>query len=393
MRVLMFIFSILLLVSSSWGFENKSKTRKDALAHSESVTSTDSSNIEKPANESNLILSLRATGYESVYAKADILLFKLNYFLKYYVNPSVYLRLNPIVRLHSGHVQSVEGAETLENRISVQHAAGYYQWMKESYLSMGIFDQFEIFSPLLVDDRMAFVAGQVKQSVVSGAWTFSLLGQSAIPNTQSYLSNQNEKEATPMLNMVGVSSNWNVNDKNYVQAKASYFKFSDIPLSVSSASVINGNTSAEARISDTERAFKYEYQGIDSDISFKRRVYKGAYLLGAGSFIENQGASSGVNQAYRYGGGAGMTVLPNRDIELSGYTYRIESDATIGAYGNTDYFITNHAGYEIVASWKNTKQKYRISFYYNDGRLIVENSAQSNDKLYFLRFEVFNVSI
>lgn len=397
MRNSLFTFSILLLFSVSWGFEAKNKTRKEALPRNNPV-STNSTSISggaatKAANESQLDLGLRATGYESQFSKADALLFKINYFLKYNVNPSVYLKLNPVARLYSGHVQSVDGAESLANRLSVQHAAAYYQWMPESHVSMGIFDQFEVFSPLVVDDQMAFVAAQGKQSIVTGPWTLSVLGQTAIPNSQSTVTNQNEKESTPMLNMLGLSSNWTASDKNFVNVKASYFKFSQIPLSVSTSSVVNGNTSADSRISDTERAFKYEYYGIDTDLLFKRRVYKSAYLLGGGSFVENQGAPKGMNQATRLGGGAGISLLPNQDLELSGYTYRIESDATVGAYGNTDYFVTNHMGYEFIASWKNTKQNYRISLYYNDARLIVENPAQSNGKMYFLRFEVLNVSI
>ena len=399
MRNFLFIFSVLLF-SVSWGLETKNKTQREALPRSNpaltgsSAVSTGGTVVAtKPANESSLSLSLRATGYESQFSKADALLFKINYFLKYNINPSVYLKLNPVARLYSGHVQSVDGAESLANRLSVQHAAAYYQWMKESYVSMGIYDQYEVFSPLLVDDQMAFVGAQGKQSYSTGPWTFSLLGQTAIPNTQSSITNQNEKETTPMLNMVGVSSNWTPNETNFVHAKANYFKFSQLPTSVSTSSVVNGNTSADFRVSDTERAFKYDYYGIDTDLFFKRRVFKSIYILGGGSLLENQGAPDGKNQANRFGGGGGINIFPNQDLELSGYSYRIESDATVGAYGNTDYFVTNHMGYEIIASWKNVKQNYRISVYFNDGKLIVENPAQSDGKMYFLRFEVLNVSI
>jgi hypothetical protein len=394
MRNYVLIFSLLLLFSDSWGFDSKSKTRKEPVSKiNTSTASTASGALGKPANESSLRLGLRATSYESQFTKLDVLQLKLNYNLKYYVNPSIYLKLNPIARLHSGAVQSVDGAESLENRLSIQHAAAYYQWMKESYVAAGIFDQYEVFSLLLVDDQMAFMGGQAKQSISNGPWTFGVQGQTAIPNSRSAISDQNEKDSSPMLNSVGLTSSWETGDKNVVQAKANYFKFSQLPTSISTASVVAGNTPADTRISDTERAFKYEYQGLDTDLSFKRRVYKGAYLLGAGSFLENQGAPKGLNQAYRTGGGAGYTVLGTHDIELSGYTYRIESDATVGAYANTDYFATNHMGYEFIASWKNVKQNFRISFYFSDAKLIVENPAQSDEKMYFLRFEVLNVAL
>lgn len=378
----MFAFSVLLLFSISWGFDAKNKTRKEPL--SRIVTTT---------NESNLRLGLRATSYENQFSKADVLQLKIAYNLKYFVNQSIYLRINPIARLHSGHVQSVDGAEALDNRLSIQHAAAYYQWMKESHVSAGIFDQYEVFSPLVVDDQMAFMGGQAKQSVATGPWTFSLQGQSVIPNSRSAITDQNEKEETPMLNSVGVSSHWETGDKNVVHAKANYFKFSQLPLSTSTASVAAGNTSADTRISDTERAFKYEYHGIDADLSFKRRFYKSAYLLGSGSFLENQGAPKGLNQGYRVGGGGGYTFFSNHDIELSGHSFKIEPDATVATYANTDYFATNHMGYEFIASWKNVKQNFRVTFVYSDAKLVVENPAQSDEKMYFLRFEVLNVSI
>lgn len=390
MRIFLITFSLLLLFSSGWGFEKKSKTRKDGASRSETSLS---GSFEKPANESNLSLNLRADGYESQFAKSDSLQVKIDYLLKYYINHSAYLRFNPIARLHSGHVQSVDGAEALDNRLSIQHAAAYYQWMRESYVSAGIFDQQEIFSTLLFDDKTAFLGGQAKQSMVKTPWTFSLLGQTVILNSRSSITDQNEKESSPLLNMVGLSSRWFTGEKNDVLLRANYFKFSQLPLSVSTTSVINGNTSTDFRISDTERAFKYEYYGLDSDLSFKRRVFKNIYLLGSGSFVQNQGAPAGLNQAYRAGGGAGATLLPNQDFELSAFTYRIESDSVLGAYGNTNMFITNHLGYELIASWKNVKQNYSVSFYYNDGRLVVENPSQSDSKFYFLRFEVFNVAI
>jgi hypothetical protein len=394
MRNYLFIFSILFLFSASWGFDSKSKTRKEPMSKiNTSTASTPPGAVGKPANESSLRLGLGTTSYENQFTKINVLELNLNYNLKYFVNQSIYLKLNPAAHLHSGTVQSVDGAESLENRLSVQHAAAYFQWMKESYVSAGIFNQHEVFSMLLVSDQMAFMAGQAKQSISSGPWTFGVLGQTAIPNSRSAISDQHEKESSPMLTSVGLTSRWETGDKNRVHAKANYFKFSQLPTSVSTASVVAGNTSADTRISDTERAFKYEYQGLDSDLTFRRRIYKAAYLLGAGSFLENQGAPKGVNQAYRAGGGAGYTALGNHDFEISGYTYRIESDASVGAYSNPDYFATNHMGYEFIASWKNVKQNFRVTFSYCDAKLIVENPAQSDEKKYFLSFEVLNVAL
>ncbi|MBL7545830.1 MAG: hypothetical protein JNL11_18580 [Bdellovibrionaceae bacterium] len=384
MRNFLIACTISITVSLTWGADKKK------LASAEPLLKT---SVQKPSNESRLRLMLRSNGYETQFEKADVFQFRVNYYLKYFVNPSIYLKVNPIARLNSGHVQSVNGAESLANRISIQNAGAYYEWMKESYLGIGILDQYEVFSALLIDDQIAFVAGQAKQSHVTGPWTFSAFSQSAIPNTESSTTDQNGKESTPMLTSVGVSSTWSPNERNTTHAKASYFKYSQIPTSVSTASVIGGNTSADFRISETQRAFKYEYYGLDTEINFRRHLHKSAYLLGSASFLENQGAPKGINQGYRYGGGAGINILTHNELELSGYSFRIESDAALASYANTDYFRTNHLGYEFLASWKNVKQNFRVSFAFVDLRLIVENPAQSDGKIYFLRFEVLNVPI
>lgn len=378
------------MCSVSWGLNTKTKTRRQVLSQTDTSLTAGTTPL---SHESVFNLALRATSYESQFAKADIFLLRLNYFLKYYINQNIYVKINPIARLNSGHVQSIDGAESLENRISIQNAAVYAQWMKESYVSAGILDQQDVFSSLLVDDRMAFIGSQIKQSYLTGPWTFSLLGQGVIPSSASAMSDQHEKETTPTLTSIGISSSWLVSDKNVVNLKATYFKYSQIPTSVSTESVSDGNTAADTAISATERAFKYQYYGIDADIYFKRRVHRTVYLLGGASALENQGAPKGSNQAYRFGGGLGLNILPQHELELGAYTFRIESDAALGAYANTDYFRTNHLGYELMAAWKSVKQNFRVGFYYNDARLIVENPAQSDGKMYFLRFEVLNVHI
>lgn len=399
MRNLLVVVILALTFSNGWGVEKKINTKSRPMSTAsdtftgKSLSTKDSVVKVKPNNESNLKMQLRTDNYDSQFAKGNLFQLRLNYNLKYFVIPSLYMKLNPILRLNAGHVQSVDGADRLSNRVSIQNAGLYYEWMKESYLSAGILDQFDVFSPVFIDDQVAFVSVQGKQSYVTGPWTFSLFAQTAMPNTESATTDHNEKDATPLVNAVGLASRWTTSETNDALIKANYFKFSQVPTTVSTTSVIRGNTPSDSVISDTQRTFKYEYYGIDSDMSFKRRLFKNYYMIGAGSYLQNQGAPNGVNQAFRYGGGLGTIWNTNHQIELSGYQFRIESDSTLGAYSNVDYFHTNHQGFEVWGSWKHIKNNFRVSFNYVDMRLITENPGQSDAKLYVIRFEALNVDI
>jgi hypothetical protein len=163
MRNFLFAISISFAFSLSWGFTNKSKSQRAVLPKSSQATESFANSL----NESYLKMAIRGDNYETQFVKANVFVLKFDYFLKYHVNPRIYTKIHPVARLYSGHVQSIDAQEKTQNSISILNAAVYGEWMKESYVAMGIFDQQETFSSLLVDDRMAFIGGQAKQSMVT----------------------------------------------------------------------------------------------------------------------------------------------------------------------------------------------------------------------------------
>lgn len=399
MRTILLLTTFILTGSIGWGSaktktsNSKDLTSSKSSASSAQTNSSDTTESSSPLNESLFKVFIRGTSNENQFSKSDIIQLRLSYFLKYYITPEIYLKANPIARLNAGHIQSLGGQDQLNNNFYVLNGAAYYEWMKESYAGVGIFDQYDYFSSLLVDDRIAFVGTQGKQSLSMGPWIFSILSQAVIPNTSGAISEQKEKESTPLLSSIGVSSKWKTSEKNKVDVELNYFKFSNVPTSVSTISVTEGNTPSDIRLSETERMFKYDYYGLDFDLNFRRRLVKSFFLLGNGAAVLNQGAPDGVNQANRYGGGFGFDIATKNEIEFFLSKFRIESDAVVGAYANTDYFKTNHNGYEMGGIWSNYKNNFRLLFIYTDAKLIVENPAQSDEKLFLIRFEVINVPI
>ncbi|MCK6597937.1 MAG: hypothetical protein L6Q37_06195 [Bdellovibrionaceae bacterium] len=338
-------------------------------------------------SDSRFFISMRALSNENLYSKADVFGFKIYYFLTYNINPFISFELTPLAQLQSGHIQSVDASEKLENKLTLLKGAMFFKWMKESYFSLGILNAEENYSSILASEK-GFFSTQILQSLTFNPWTFSGYVLGAIPNSESSVSDQNAKESTPLLTTAGLRSRWKVNDYNKTQLRVSYFKYSQIPTSVSTQSVQSGNTPYDFKISDTERNFKYDYAGIDTSIEFKKSVTKKLYALGEGSFVKNDKAPESLNQGVQLIGGLGYRLNLEYEIEvLSGY-YKIEPDAVIAYYGNSRFFRTNHQGIETKGALLFKKQQFKISFYYNDSKLIYENPAQSDEKLYLLKFEV-----
>ncbi|MBN8536519.1 MAG: hypothetical protein J0M15_05665 [Deltaproteobacteria bacterium] len=341
---------------------------------------------------SNLELSFRGLMNENHFSKANTFDLTINYFLTYNVNPYIFFKLNPLAQMQSGHVQSIDANEKLENKISILNAAVYTTWMKESYFALGILNSSQTYSPLLVSEK-GFFSTQVYQSLYFDLWQLSAQIQAAIPNSESSVSDQNQKESTPFLSSVGFSSNWHRSSKNFAYLALNYFKYSSIPTSISTVSVESGNTGDTFKISETERSFKYDYEGIDSQFKFTREVLSNLYLLGSGGFIVNEKAPDEMNKATLIGGGLGYKIGRNLELEAESSYYKIEPDAVLAYYANSRFFRTNHQGIELSTSLLLKKEKFKISFYYNDSKLVYENPNQSDEKLYFIKFEVLHVAI
>lgn len=341
--------------------------------------------------ENNLDMSMRSLLSENEHSKATVFDFKIEYFLTYNINPYIFFKLNPQAHLQSGQVQSIDASDRLENKLSLKTAAIYFTWQKESYAALGVLNTQENLSSLLVSDK-GFFSGKLNQNFALTNWQFGALTQASIPNSESAVSNQNEKETTPFLASIGSYTHWNGGGKNTTKFNLNYFKYSQIPYSISTQSIQSGNTPDENRISETEQAFKYDYEGIDSSVSISRNLLKNIFLLGNAGYVINQKAPEALNRASLVSGGIGFS-FNHSEVEFSSGYYRIEPDAVLAHYGNSRFFRTNHQGYEVITSFLMKRENFKISLYYNDGRLIYENPNQSDEKIYFLKFEVNNVAI
>ena len=124
-RVILYLFYLLVQISFVWG---------------EPITQSPNHNILKKSktHQSKLDLSMRALTNENQFSKASVFDLGVNYFLNYTVNPYIFFNLNPTANLQSGHIQSIDANEKLENRLSILNAAVYFSWMPVSHYAIGI---------------------------------------------------------------------------------------------------------------------------------------------------------------------------------------------------------------------------------------------------------------
>lgn len=353
---------------------------------------TSSISLPKKISENSLDLSLRALSSENDFAKSNVFDLKVKYFSVYNINPFIFFDLNPVAQLQSGQIQSIDANDKLENKLSVLNAAVYFSWLPSSHFALGVLNSQKIYSPLLVGEKGFFTA-ELKQSFAFNSWKMGAKTSASIPNSESAVSDQNEKESTPFLTSATVFSEWKVNSKNQTLFSIQYFKYSQIPNSISTESIQNGNTPNDFKISETERSFKYDYEGFSSSLSFTRSLIRNLYLMGDASALQNQKAPESLNKAYFANGGLGISLNKLYDIEANMGIYRVEPDAIIAYYGNSRFFKANHQGYELTSTFIMRKEKFKISFSMNDAKLVYENPSQSNEKFYFLKFEVYDVAI
>lgn len=345
-----------------------------------------------PSRIYDINLGMRALYSDNLFSQSQVFDFRINYLLNYDFNAFLKMKLDANADLQSGSVQSVDASDKLENRFYLLEASLASEWQPDSYATVGIKNQNTITSDILTGER-GFFAGGLKQSIQINAFSLGASTFASIPNSESSISEQKEKEGTPSLVSAGINIDWKGSGINLSRIKMNYFKFSNIPSQVSTASVQSGNTAAESSSSDALKLFKYEFEGIDSSIQFKRGIIKNWFVVGDGAYLINQKAIADKNIATKIGASVGTMFGYGHQVQAGINYYRIESDSTISAYSNSYYFRTNHHGFGYGISYLSLKENFKVTGYYTEGRLILENPSQSDEKLFLIKFEVLNVKI
>jgi len=341
----------------------------------------------------NLNFALSAGRSESVFKSSSVVDISLELDLKYRLNSEFYIDFKPEAVFQSGYIQSVDANDNSQGRFVIHQAAGHWLPLSTSLLSMGALDQSQWHSPLLIG-RQAFPGLRWTQrwyNQNSQRWTTFV--EASIPTSSSLSPNTNEKEPIPSLTTGGLRWKFNPSNISSTEVRLNYFSYQKIPLSVSTASVLLGNTPRSEKINEVMDAFLYEYEGVEAASRFRWPLIGSFDFLLKADTIQNLKAPSDQNKAYLISSGFATRVDSTKEIETQGLYFRTEPDAIVAAYSSSDYFRANRVGYGAQVDLKWPKSKFKIGVSYTEAEVLFESPTQSREKNILIKLESNDVEI
>jgi hypothetical protein len=308
--------------------------------------------------------------------------FRLAVKAKYELTSYLLLDIQPIVRLQSGQTQSVDGADSAENKILLNQAA--VDLHSENFkLLAGVLFQTTLHSELLVD-RMAFPGARAQAMFNTSQFETGVAVETAIPTSTSLSANTSELEATPSLNTASLNFNWEASKRAYWKTKAGYFAYSDLPSAVAQKSRLLGNE--VIAMSEADYSLKYEHQGIEATTKLSLPVFNRFTIIAGGDYLQNQKAPSDLNTATLFWGGAEIYFNRNFTWALIGGQFSVAPESAV-SYFNATSFETNRVGYVIETKFKFQRERFNLSVKYTDAELMYESEYQSREKTLTIKLE------
>lgn len=310
--------------------------------------------------------------------------FRVAFKVNYKLNSSLSMDASPILKFQSGTQQTLNAADTADNRILLGQAALHYSPFSALSLSAGALNQGYFHSSLMVDE-IPFPAARVEIGKREGFSRFSLIAETAIPTSSSLSTNTNEMEATPSLNSAALRFALESSRHQYWRTTAGYFAYSQLPSSVAAQSYLLGNS--VQKISDTEGSFLYRYQGLEAKSEGRWAAFHGVDLFAAIDYLQNTKAPSGLNRAYQYFAGTEFFFKKSISWSLGAGYFHIEPDATVAYFSANRYFNTNRVGYYAESYLNFHKDSFRLGLRYTEAEVMFESPVQSRERSVLLRLE------
>ncbi|MGZ3773095.1 MAG: hypothetical protein ACXVCY_03555 [Pseudobdellovibrionaceae bacterium] len=341
----------------------------------------------KAENKFSAEYRLRLSGADSSdeQSQSKIIDLRADLKTKYLLSDSLNLDIQPTVRLQSGQIQSINGADQPDNKLMLNQAALNFSPVSAFRASAGALNQRDMHTSLLVDS-IAFPAARAEGLLNAGNLQTSLAVESAVPTSTSMNTNAKALEATPSLNTASVKVHWKQAKNRFLKIQTGYYVYSPLPSSVAQQSGILGNE--VNKLSDANYSFMYEHQGVEASSEFAYPVIKTLDIVGGAEYVMNQKAPSDLNSAYRYMLGGDLHLTKNLDLNLRGSYFFIGPEAAV-AYFSTGNFGTNRTGYTTEVAISLKKEAFNIGIKYTDSEVIYTNATQSREKLIMIKLETF----
>lgn len=309
---------------------------------------------------------------------------------KYILTSYLYFDLQPTLRLASGQSQTIDGADTMENRILLTQAAVQYTPFSFLRLSAGALNQQTLHTSLLVDE-MSFPAARIA-GILKGDNTESWLAvETAIPTSTSLSTNTKELEATPSLNTAALLLKWQRSKENFWKMGVVYFIYNNLPSAVAQQSLLLGNMQIN-NVSNAQYSFLNKFQGIEASTDLQIPVLKHVDLIAQAEYIHNDQVAPSNSDAIKYTAGAKFQMTHNIDWTIKGSYFSLAPESAV-AYFNAHGYETNRVGYGAETSLAFKKEGFKLSMQYKDAEVMYINPAQSREKTMYIKLETFYVDI
>lgn len=309
---------------------------------------------------------------------------------KYTLSSSLFLDLQPSIRLVSGQSQTIDGADKMENKILLNQAAAHYTPFNNLRFSAGALNQRFMHSALLIDD-MAFPAARLMGLAKGDTMEAGLAVETAIPTSTSLSTNTKELEATPSLNTAALLLKWQPSKNTFWKTGVSYFLFNNLPSAVAQQSLLLGNMQIN-NVSDAQYTFLNKFQGIEASTELQIPVLSSVDLLGQVDYLHNDKVSSEDANAVRYSLGTNIQMTRNMDWTFKGFYFSIAPEAAV-SYFNARNFETNRIGYGAETYFSFKKEGFKLGIQYRDAEVMYANPVQSREKALMIKLETFYANI
>lgn len=334
-------------------------------------------------------LRLQGESHNDEQSQAKVFDLRTDLKAKYTLHSSLYLDLQPSLRLQSGQTQSVDGADKAENKIYLTQAAMVYRPFNVTRLSAGALNQRYLHTRLLLDE-IAFPSARAEVLLTRGTLLSALALETAIPTSTSLSTNTRELEPTPSLNTVALKMNLQGSKELFLKFTGGYFIYNNLPSAVAQASRLLGNE--VNALSEAQYTFAHKFEGVEGSLEWSVPVSTWMELVGYGEYVVNQKAPAELGTGYYYAAAGNFHVTSNMDLSLGGAYFSIAPEAAV-SYFNARRFETNRIGYSAETMLSFKKEGFKVGAEFSESEVMFINSIQSKEQRIFLKLETFYADI
>lgn len=359
---------------------------KSALAPSQSLAMESRTLKERNENLSydwkTALAGQSMTGETQQSKLAD---FRLNFKVLYTLNSYLNLDFQPILKFQSSNQQTLDAADTPDNKLLLYQAAVNFKPVYFFTLSAGALNQGPVHSSLLIDD-IPFPGARGDIAIyTSRDVSLDLFAETAIPATSSLSPNTSELEPTPSLNSASLKFRMESPASYSWVTSVGYFSYSQLPSAIAAKSYLLGNT--VQLNSQTDGIFKYQYQGYEAKSKFKFNILRGLDLFVGGEYLQNSQAPGGLNSGSLLFAGTDIYLKKGMSLMLSGGYFRIEPDAAVAYFSPQAYFNTNRVGYMAETYLNFKRESFRLGLRYSEAEALFISPVQNRERALLLRLE------